>query len=192
MNQLFILFLALIQFLFINESPKTEKTDCVSTEEVKLYNLINKYREEKGLEPVRFSASLSQVAKYHAIDLTQNYDLKDQKNCNPHSWSDKGDWTACCYTNDHKNPECMWKKPLEINGYPGDGFEIVYFHSNEVKAAPALESWKKSKGHNPVIVNEGTWAKAKWNAVGVGIYGNFAAVWFGMIKDPAGEPVQCK
>jgi uncharacterized protein YkwD len=192
MNQLFIFIILLVQSFSMNNSNLNIKNDCVSQEEVQLYKLINSYRKEKGLDPVSFSASLSQVARLHARDLTQNYDLKDQKKCNPHSWSDKGDWNACCYTNDHKNPECMWLKPMEINGYPGDGFEIVYFHSNEAKAGPALESWKRSKGHNPVIINEGTWSQTKWNAMGVGIFGNYAAVWFGMVKDPAGSPVHCK
>ncbi|MFW5760941.1 MAG: CAP domain-containing protein [Cyclobacteriaceae bacterium] len=190
MNQLFIFILILVQTYSADKMKPAN--DCVSKEEVKLFNVINDYRKEKGLKPIAFSASLSQVARMHARDLTEHYDLKDQKTCNPHSWSDNGDWKACCYTNDHKNPECMWLKPMEINGYPGDGFEIVYFHSNEARATPALESWKKSKGHNPVIVNEGTWSKANWNAIGVGIYGNYATVWFGMVKDNAGTPVPCK
>ena len=40
--------------------------------------------------------------------------LQDVRNsegnkCNLHSWFGK---YSCCYTSDHKNPECVWNKPL--------------------------------------------------------------------------------
>ena len=43
----------------------------------------------------------------------------------------------------------------------------------------ALESWKKSSGHNAVIVNQGIWDDNKWNAIGIGLFKGFAVVWFG-------------
>ena len=43
--------------------------------------------------------------------------------------------------------------------------------------------WKKSTGHNQVIVNEGIWKKIMWNAIGIGIYKEYAVVWFGEIED---------
>ena len=42
----------------------------------------------------------------------------------------------------------------------------------------AINSWKKSSGHNAVIINSGGW-NDKWNAIGIGIYKGFAVVWFG-------------
>src|SRR5690348_217742 len=75
---------------------------CLSGEERKLYDLMMEYRKSKGLESIPLSAKLTQVAQTHVRDLSENYvfNPKDVK-CNPHSWSDKGKWTSCCYTSDH-------------------------------------------------------------------------------------------
>lgn len=43
----------------------------------------------------------------------------------------------------------------------------------------ALSSWKKSKGHNSVIINGNRWNDNEWKAIGIGIYKGFAVVWFG-------------
>lgn len=190
MTNIALLFLLFIKLSF-NAIPidNTNTAVCADSEEIKLYNLINDYRQEKGLKAIPFSSALTEVAQKHAQDLVENYDLN--QDCNPHSWSDQGEWKGCCYSNDHKNPECMWLKPKEISGYQGDGFEIVYFHSNRVEAEAALTSWKKSKGHNPVITNANQWQKATWNAMGVGIYKNYATVWFGMVPDEKGKPAAC-
>jgi hypothetical protein len=51
----------------------------------------------------------------------------------------------------------------------------------------ALSSWKGSPLHHAVIVNSGVWARIRWKAVGVGIYGSYAVVWFGEEADPCFE-----
>jgi hypothetical protein len=38
-----------------------------------------------------------------------------------------------------------------------------------------------------VIVNSGTWARITWRAVGIGIYGSYAVVWFGEESDPCSD-----
>jgi hypothetical protein len=172
-----------------SEEPTYKKT-CLSEEEMKLYNLINDYRKAKKLPKIPLSKSLSYVAQAHCRDLMQN--RPDKGNCNAHSWSDKGKWTSCCYTPDHKKSECMWNKPKELTPYPGIGFEIAYQSSADAKAADALEGWKKSPGHNAVIINSGTWKNQKWKAIGIGIYGGYATVWFGTETDPEGEADKCK
>ncbi|MBL0742366.1 CAP domain-containing protein [Chryseolinea lacunae] len=163
---------------------------CVSTEEKKLYDLIMDYRREHHLESIPLSAKLSLVAQTHARDLSEHYAFDPKNKCNPHSWSSHGKWTSCCYTNDHKKASCMWTKPQEIAAYSGNGFEIAYFSSIGASAQEGLDGWKVSPGHNPLLINLGTWEKVKWKAIGIGIYKEYGLVWFGEVDD-ASTPENC-
>ena len=163
---------------------------CLSGEEKKLYNLIMEYRKSKKLEAIPLSSQLTQVAQVHARDLADNYKFDAKNKCNPHSWSKKGTWTACCYTSDHKQAQCMWSKPKEIAGYDSPGYEIAYYSSLGATAQQGLEGWKVSPSHNPLLINTGMWNKVKWNAIGVGIYGAYGIVWFGELEDET-IPVTC-
>ena len=163
---------------------KTNEIDvCLSGEEQRLYALIMEYRKSKGLDVIPISSKLTLVAQTHARDLAENYKFDFNNECNPHSWSKKGKWSPCCYTNDHKQAKCMWDKPKEISGYAGSGYEIAYYSSKGATAEEGLAGWKVSPGHNPVIVNDGIWKKVKWNAVGIGLYREYGVVWFGEVAD---------
>ncbi|HEY0744946.1 MAG TPA: CAP domain-containing protein [Chryseosolibacter sp.] len=164
---------------------------CLNAEEQKLYTLMMKYRKSKGLKSIPISAKLTKVAQTHARDLMTNYTFDFDNKCNPHSWSKKGKWTSCCYTNDHKEAKCMWDKPKEIAGYEGAGYEIAYYSSKGATAEEGLDGWKKSPGHNPLIINEGMWAKANWKAIGIGFYGEYGIVWFGEVSDEV-VPSNCQ
>lgn len=181
---IFLLFLSLIE----RENQRVADT-CISEQEAKLYNLINAYRKQKGLSKIPLSKSLTFIAQTHSKDLSLN--KPDIGICNAHSWSTKGKWTSCCYTPDHKQQECMWNKPKELTNYTGDGYEIAYFSSSGVIPEQALTSWKNSKGHNVVIINGGIWKDYKWKAIGIGIYKNYATVWFGTDVDKEGEAKKC-
>ena len=173
-------------FLFQSFKPvmAPEEDVCLSPEEKKLYGLIMQYRKSKNLGSIPLSAKLSHVAQIHARDLADNYTHDPEKNpCNPHSWSTKGKWTSCCYTNDHKEANCMWSKPKEITGYPSAGYEIAYYSSLGANAQEGLDGWKLSPGHNPLLINSGMWSKVKWEAIGIGIYKEYGIVWFGDVKD---------
>jgi hypothetical protein len=168
---------------------------CLTQTEMELYRLINEYRVQKGLPEVRLSASLSFVAHTHAIDQTENF--MDGIRCNMHSWSNKGNWSACCYTPDHKKAKFMWDKPRELTNYRGDGYEISFYSTYKYTSPAAfakdiLDGWKKSPNHNDVIMNKKIWKNLDWQAVGIGIYGEYANVWFGKETDSAGEPQPCK
>ena len=156
---------------------------CVSEEEKKLYELAMQYRKSKNIKAIPFSVKLTQVAQAHVRDLTEQFDYENRGDCNPHSWSAKGIWSACCYTNDHKQAKCMWDKPKEIAGYSSEGFEIAFYSSAVALPEEALDGWKKSAGHNPLLVNSGSWEKLEWKAIGIGIYKNYAVVWFGQADD---------
>jgi hypothetical protein len=43
-----------------------------------------------------------------------------------------------------------------------------------------------------MMINRDIWKKLTWNACGIGVYGNYAVVWFGREKDPAGEATKCQ
>ncbi len=154
---------------------------CLSGEEKKLFQLIMDYRQSKGLPPIPLSKSLTIVAQAHAKDLQNNNPVS--KRCNLHSWSGKGEWSKCCYTNDHRRASCMWDKPRELTNYRGNGYEIAHWNSLAATAVSSIEGWKKSRGHNMVMINRGIWKDVKWKAIGIGIYDQYAVVWFGEEKD---------
>ncbi len=168
---------------------------CLSAEEKKLYLLIMDYRKTMKLPNIPTSRSLTYVAQAHSKDLVENTPEKGK--CNMHSWSNKGNWKACCYTADHKRPSCMWGKPRELTDYSGDGYEIAAGYDpgssaeHDLSAEDALELWKNSSAHNAIIINKGIWKKTKWKAIGIGIYKGAATVWFGKVDDLAGEAISC-
>ncbi|WP_026999245.1 CAP domain-containing protein [Eisenibacter elegans] len=155
----------------------------LSAEEQELYRLVMEYRKSKGLPAIPLSKSMTFVAQTHAHDLAEN-PPNSAAGCNMHSWSDKGNWKPCCYTDDHAQAACMWEKPRELTKYPGYGFEVSYWSGGKANAAGALAAWKGSSGHNQVIINEGIWAKYNWQAIGIGIVGQYAVMWFGKEEDP--------
>lgn len=144
-----------------------------------LLQKINDYRKANGLPAINLNEKLQAVAEAHALDLEKYYDPQ-QKKCNMHSWSTHGKWTSCCYTDDHAQKECMWRKPKEISNYPGHGFEIAYYSSQMLTPEVALNGWKKSTSHHEVILNRGIWKSITFNSIGVYITEHYAVVWFGV------------
>jgi len=145
---------------------------------------INAYRTAHGLAAVPVSKLLTKVAETHVADLVAHH--PDQPPCNEHSWSASGHWTALCYTGDPAQGNGMWSKPKEIAGgaYPGNGYEIAFVvNGAPVTAGMALDTWKKSPGHNSVILELNTWQGSNWKAMGVGVEAGYAVVWFGKEAD---------
>ena len=173
-----------------------EEEDChFCKDEKELYDLIMDYRKSKGLDEIPVSKALSIVAHSHAMDLNLNFDAS-KESCNTHSWSESDVWKKCCYSSDHSNPECMWYKPRELTYYEGNGYEIVVSRTgshegSSIKPEAALNSWKKSSGHNDVILNKSIWKDLKWQSIGIGIEGDYACVWFGEETDKFGGPAEC-
>jgi uncharacterized protein YkwD len=176
----------LVSFLVLTFTAATEIRPagnvCVSADEKKLYDLIMAYRKEKNLSAIPLSAKLTQVAQIHAKDLSEHHDPFNGK-CNLHSWSKNGTWTACCYTNDHAQAECMWNKPREIAGYESAGYEISFYYSTGATPEGSLKGWQESSGHNQLLINDGVWKNMTWNAIGVGVYKEYSVVWFGDLRD---------
>ncbi len=162
---------------------------CITQEEFKLYNLINDYRKAMNLHEIPLSRSLSYVAKQHAIDLVTN--RPDTNTCNFHSWSDKGNWVACCFEKEIKDKSCMINKPGEITNYPGVAHEIVYWENKEANAERAFDQWRETIAARSVITNFKEWESYDWNAIGVGINKGFAIAWFGEELDPEPQTMVC-
>ena len=152
----------------------------LNTEEKVLYEMIMEYRAQKKLPAIELSASLTTVARAHVEDLAAH---PPKGRCNLHSWSKSERWSRCCYTDGPKSYKCMWDKPRELTTYTGDGYEIAYWNGGGAGASDALAGWKKSKGHNTVIINKGIWKEVQWQAIGIAIYGEYAVVWFGKEQD---------
>lgn len=191
---LFVILLAATGVQAQDNPQKLTEAVCLTPTEISLAQQINEYRRQKQLPAVQLSRSLTYVAQAHVRDLVKYYRQSDR--CNLHSWSDNGSWKSCCYTSDQHKASCMWNKPRELTNYTGDGFEIA-FYSTYTYASPdefagnILKGWKESKGHNQVIINGGIWKAVQWKAMGIGVYGEYAVVWFGELPDNAGIPGVC-
>lgn len=171
-----------------NSDTETPENHCTTAEERELYNFIAEYRKNNGLPAVEFSKSLSFVAKTHAKDLSVN--RPDFGGCNPHSWSDKGKWKSCCYATDKDRISCMTLKPKELTGYKSKAYEVVYSGGEEARAEDAFELWTDIALMNDYLLNRGKWTKP-WLAIGIGIYGEYACLWFGEGTDIAGTLSDC-
>jgi uncharacterized protein YkwD len=178
---------------------ETGDFSCLAEKEAKLFQLINEYRESRGLPPIANSRSLNKVARVHVIDLVENkpaegVDSRDLS-CSLHSWSNKGLWRSVCYTKDHAYADAMWDKPREITNYTysGDGYENAYATTDEVvNPEKVLEAWKKSPSHNAILLEEEMWKGSNLLAMGVGIYKKHAVIWVGSLIDPLGALPVCK
>lgn len=147
-----------------------------------LVDAINAVRDGHGLSPVRASNSLCRVAQIHSEDLA-DHQPHQEPGCNLHSWSDQGDWTPCCYTDDHAQAGCMWMKPTELTDYTSTGYEISA--AGYPTAEAAVDGWMGSPGHRAVMLNESGWSDQQWGALGGGFADGYWNAWFGTGEDPA-------
>lgn len=162
---------------------------CLSSDEWKLFLMINEYRKQYDLPPIPLSRSLCYVANTHVKDLFFHH--PDIEPCNFHSWSDKGPWKPFCYPGDEDKKNSVWDKPKELSGYSGKGFEIVYWENSDVVIDSVINFWRSFDYFNSFLMNTGKWKERKWNAIGIGICQNYAAAWFGEERDTTRIPYIC-
>jgi hypothetical protein len=162
---------------------------CLTKEEYRLYSIINDYRTKQGLGIVPISRSLCYVAKIHARDLFFN--RPDTSFCSLNSWSDKGQWVACCHSRYTPNPACIVNKPAELTKYPGEGHELCYWDSEELQPDTVFNFWLSIEQAREILLNQKKWSYFKWNAMGVGLYKGYASVWVGEALDTVPEPTLC-
>ncbi len=163
---------------------------CVSKDELHLIELINIYRTQNKLAIIPLSKSLFEVAKTHVYDLQTN--RPDTSICNTASWSDKGNWSACCFNKYVLKTECMWDKPKELTPYKFKGYEISYFEEGIVNVDSLFNIWINTSEVTDMLLSKGIHSDKKWLAIGSGISDNYACIWLGQRADPQGKPVICK
>jgi len=185
----------------VSKVEMAEPGKCLTPQETELVTLLNKVREENHLPPVPVKESLYKVAKWHVIDLSTNSPHKDRTDdrgmpCNIHSWSDKGKekggWNPLCYTADHKQALGMWKKPREISDHRSNGYENVYWTSAILSPAMAINYWTSRNDELDMIIEQNNWGKHPWRTMGVGMFGNYAAVWFSVKSTGEEEMKPCE
>jgi hypothetical protein len=103
-------------------------------------------------------------------------------------------WQPVCYTPNHAQAAQMWNKPRQISGnvFTGNGFENAAVSGAIIDAETAIWLWQNSPSHNDVILNRGAWASINFGAMGVGIYGNYAVLWFADSSDVSGTMSLCQ
>ena len=162
---------------------------CIDNNEMNLFEMINVLRADYSKSELQLSASLSYVADLHVNDLQDN--SPDTSICNLSSWSDKGDWTPCCYTKYLHNPDCMWDKPKELTPYTYRGYELVTFFEEGISTDSIMNLWSDSKEVLDMILTRGIYEKKKWICAGIGINENYVSLWFGQRKDKLSTPNIC-
>lgn len=163
---------------------------CLDKEELKLAELINSFRKENKKPILPLSAALSFVAQTHVSDLQLN--RPDTSICLTGSWSDKGNWTACCYNKYILDQDCMWNKPKELTSYPYRGYELSYFQEEIILIDSVFKLWMKSEEVMDMILTSGNHKSRKWETMGIGVGENYISVWFGQRADANGKPKSCE
>jgi len=164
-------------------ADETTPEEACSPEALELIDLINTWRRDHDEKKVALSPSLCRVAEAHVTDLVDNQ--PNQGNCSQFSWSDAGDWTPCCYDLSAPDGTCIWNKPMEITGYPVNGYEAISTDGDE-ENTPS-EAFGALTGNEDIadqMLEQGDWSRRSWKAIGAAIHGPYASVWFGEERDP--------
>ncbi len=162
---------------------------CISPQEQQLFDKLNMLLEEYGKKPLRLSASLSYVARTHVEDLAANH--PDTSICNLSSWSDKGEWTACCYNPYLPDQDCMWDKPKELTPYPYRGYELVAYFQDSSSVDSVIRMLGNTKQALDMLLANGNFENKKWVCMGVAMNEHYVSAWLGQRADKAKKPVLC-
>lgn len=183
-KELFLLFLLLVLVfpsiameITIPAITKDTVTKDITQDETILFNMINDMRRQNKLQPIPFSLDLCIVAHTHIDDLIK---WKPQdKGCSLHSWSASSKWTSCCNAKDPAGIQCMKSKPKEITGYPGNGYELIFWGEDNATPVDAATLWQQVDASSDMILSRGKWKGYQWKALGVGLKDGYAVLWLG-------------
>ena len=162
---------------------------CVSNDENRLAGLINSLRKQSRLPEITFSSSLTLVAKLHVNDLQTN--RPDTSICSTASWSNKGNWTPCCFTALAPQFECIWNKPKELTNYPFRGYEITHYEEGIVEVDSLFSLWSKTPAVLDMLLGRNAHSDKRWTVMGLAVGENYVSLWLGQRPDPAGRPSLC-
>jgi len=173
------------------QSAKSVPADfCISSQDNQLFEAINNFRAENGLKPLNLSKSLSYVAFLHVNDLIKNH--PDTSICNLSSWSDKGNWTACCYNKYVPNQDCMWDKPKELTPFKYRGYELALYLEESPQPDTIMQVLMSSNKAIEMLLTKSDYSKKKWLSIGVSIKQNYASIWFAQREDNTGAAKICQ
>lgn len=172
------------------QNKKVPDDFCISESENNLLNRINLFRVENGKNEISNSLSLSYVASLHADDLLNNH--PDTSICLLSSWSDKGNWKACCYNKYTECQDCMWDKPKELTQFTYRGYELAMYFENDFNVDSIMAMILSSDDARDMILTNGNYKKKKWICGGVGINKNYVSIWFAQRADKYGNAKVCK
>lgn len=189
MRKRIITFISLVIVPFITIAQKIPDDFCISKNEHNLFNKINEIRADYDKNEIQLSKSLSYVASVHIVDLETNH--PDTSICTSSSWSDKGNWTPCCYNSYVHDPDCMWEKPKELTNYQYRGYELITFFEEEFTIDSIINLWTDSRDVLDMILTRGRYEKKKWLCGGLSIGNNYVSVWFGQRRDSQPQPEVC-
>lgn len=168
--------------------------NCMSPDDVELYNLLNTYRVQNGRTALPPSFWLGATAQWKIWDRNNNPGAVSGQ-CSTHSWSNNPPpgvfWSPVCWTGSQSGE--MWFKPREISAgvYTGHSFELTADAGGLQTPAQALAQWQNSPAHNPVILQQGAWAGITFTGMGVDLSGPYAILWFGSGANNGGEMLPC-
>jgi hypothetical protein len=186
----FWLFIFLFTAALAGESQELPDNFCLTNDEMQLFDKINQLRQSYGKTDLQLSASLSFVAKTHVKDLLDQH--PDTSVCNLSSWSNKGNWTACCYNSYVPKPDCMWDKPKELTPYPYRGYEFVSYFDDQFSVDSVINLFSDTKEVLDMILTQQTYDTKKWICCGVGMNDHYVSIWFGQRKDALSVPKSCE
>ena len=188
-NKLLLIPFILLSLNILSQDKNIPENFCISENENVLFELIDSLRAENELPELQLSISLSFVAKTHVKDLNDNN--PDTSICNMNSWSDKGNWRACCHNKYLPDPACIVDKPKELTNYKGEGHELAYWEFGDADPDSIFKLWNELDQTRYFILNQEKWKSYKWKAIGVGIHNGYACIWFGEESDKNGSPLVC-
>lgn len=168
---------------------KIPENYCITPEEMQLFNQVNDLRVEYDKSLLKLSASLSYIAQTHVNDLLNNH--PDTSICSLSSWSDKGNWKACCYNTYVLDEDCMWEKPKELTTYPYRGYELVMYFEDRLNVDSVIQLWSGTKKVLDMILTRESYKQKKWICMGVGLNEHYVSVWFGQRADRTALPQLC-
>lgn len=188
-------FVLLIIVFFVWEGLSAQTTNkipddfCISADDNKLLESINQFLVENGKKDLDYSISLSYVAKLHVNDLLQNH--PDTSVCNLSSWSNKGEWTDCCYQKYVPNQDCMWEKPKELTSFKYRGYEMAFYFEEDFNSDTVMQLLLSSNAAIDMLLTKGDYSKKNWVCMGVALNNKYASIWFAQRADNAGKPKLC-
>ncbi|MBK9290598.1 MAG: SPOR domain-containing protein [Bacteroidetes bacterium] len=182
--------LILLLFVRLHPANLSAQEVCLSDDENRLATLINQLRQQHRLPEIALSASLTFVAKTHVNDLQLN--RPDTSICSTASWSNKGQWTPCCFTALAPRFECMWNKPRELTNYTFRGYEISHFEEGIIHVDSLFSIWMRTPAVVDMLLGRNAHSDKRWAVMGIAIGENYASLWLGQRPDAAGKPALCR